>query len=469
MSKVSAFRSGAFRFALMVTAVFAVGTIAVLFLVERTVTDYATEVARDSVMTEVAILREEDRASGRARTIESITQRENAVREHQLRFLLVGRDHHHLAGSLPATVAATGWYRRSLSNRNPENDDGAPAMMLLAYGVNLHDGATLVVASDTSDLDELRWGLGTTTGGFGIMITLLALVGGLVVGSIFLRRLDRVNRAVERIMEGSMSERLPAIGMSREFDQLSSNLNRMLDKIEALLSSVRQVSTDIAHDLRTPLTRLRQRLENLKERGTGTVFEAEADAALGQIDRLLNVFLALLRIGALEAGVSGNRIEMIDLTDLMERLYQAYLPVAEDSGHQLSATIEPRLFGPADREILAQAVTNLIENAVFHTPPGAAIAVSLSRRANGVAITVADDGPGIPDDERSNVLKRFYRLDPSRSAGGAGLGLALVSAVADIHGAKLTLMDNRPGLRVELLLPAARPSPKSRDLESDHE
>jgi signal transduction histidine kinase len=464
MPKVSAFRSGAFRFALMVAAVFAVGTIAVLFLVERTVSNYATEVARDSVTTEVSVLREEDRASGRARTIESIAQRENAVREHQLRYLLVGSDRRYLAGSLPATSAKVGWYFMTLSNRDAENDDGASTMTLMAFGGTLPDGATLVVASDTSDLDELRWGLGTTTGTFGIVITLLALLGGLVVGSLFLRRLDRVNRSVERIMQGSMSERFPAIGMSIEFDQLCSNLNRMLDRIEALLNSVRQVSTDIAHDLRTPLTRLRQRLEDLREQGSGTPVETEAEAALVQVDQLLGVFRALLRLGALEAGVGRNRIETIDLSDLMERCYQVYLPAAEDSGHQLSAMIEPGVSSPADRELLTQAVTNLIENAMFHTPAGTTIVLSLATSTDGIAITVADHGPGVPAAERENVVKRFYRLDPSRGGGGAGLGLSLVGAIAENHRAKLTLTDNQPGLRIELLLPATKRSDLPDDL-----
>ncbi len=455
MPKVSAFRSGAFRFALMVAAVFAVGTIAVLLLVERTVSNYASEVARDSVTTEVSILRDEDRASGRAKTIETIAQRENAVREHQLRYLLVGNDRRFLAGSLPAASARVGWYTTTLPNRDAENDDGGSTMTLTAYGVTLPDGATLVVASDTSDIDELRWGLGTTTGSFGVAITLLALIGGLVVGSIFLHRLDRVNRSVERIMQGSMGERLPAIGMSAEFDQLSANLNRMLDRIEALFNGVRQVSTDIAHDLRTPLTRLRQRLEDLKERGAGTQFETEADAALVQIDQLLTIFRALLRIGALEAGVGRNRIEIIDLTGLMEHLYQVYLPAAEDTGHRLTAMIEPGISGPADREMLSQAITNLIENAMFHTPAGTAIALSLAHLADGITITVADGGPGVPDAERANVLKRFYRLDASRGGAGAGLGLSLVAAIAEIHEAALSLTHNRPGLRVELLLPAA--------------
>ncbi len=455
MSRISAFRSGAFRFALMVAAVFAVGTIAVLLLVERTVSDYATEVARDSITTEVSVLREEDRASGSARVIESIAQRENAVREHQLRYLLVGHDRGYLAGSLPASSAGTGWYSVTLPNRDGANDDGASTMTVMAFGAALGDGATLVVASDTSDLDELRWGLVTTTGSFGIAITLLALIGGLVVGGIFLRRLDGVNQSVERIMQGSMSERLPPIGMSDEFNQLSANLNRMLDRIEALLSSVRQVSTDIAHDLRTPLTRLRHCLERLREQGTGTPFETQADAALMQVDQLLAVFRALLRIGALEAGVGRNRIGTIDLSELMERLYEAYLPAAEDSGHHLVAMIPPGMSGPADREMLTQAVTNLIENAMVHTRAGTAITLTLMHTADGISVSVSDRGPGIPEGERANVVKRFYRLDPSRGGAGAGLGLSLVAAIADMMGAKLILADNRPGLRAELLLSAA--------------
>ncbi len=451
MLRLSPLRSGAFRFALMVAAVFAVGAAALVLVAERAVSRYATEVASDGVAAEVAVLRDEDKISDRSQIIRSIIRRETAVREHQLRYLLVDSSGHHLAGSLPASAAHVGWRTLSLSNPDPHSDDGAASVSLIALGAALHDGAVVVVASDTSDLDELRQGLRTQAAGFGAAITLLALAGGYLVGALFLRRLDQVNRSVERIMQGSFAERLPAIGMSPEFDHLSANLNRMLDRIEALMEGMRQVSTDIAHDLRTPLTRLRQRLEAMKDGPPGAVTEEQIDAVLGQTDQILAVFRALLRISSLEAGAGRQRIGETNVSDLLNRIVEAYRPVAEDAAHSLAWAIAPNVIVRADPEMLSQAVINLIENAILHTPLGSVVTVILERSAEGVRLAVADNGPGIPEAERDRVLKRFYRLDESRGTPGAGLGLALVSAVAAIHHAQVRLTDNHPGLRVELL------------------
>ena len=453
MPRLSPLRSGAFRFALLIAAVFAVGTVALILMAERAVSGYATEVASDSISEEVAVLREEGRTTGTAQTIQSVVRREKGAREHQLRYLLVGRDGLYLAGSLPASVARIGWHRFTLPNHDADSDDGAATMTLMALGAKLDDGATLVVASDTSDLNELRQGLLISSAAFGLGITLLALIGGFAVGTVFLRRLDRVNRSVERIMQGSLGERLPTIGMSPEFDHLSINLNRMLERIEALMEGMRQVSTDIAHDLRTPLTRLRQRLEAMKEDVPATVSDQQIDVALAQTDEILGIFQALLRISALEAGTGQHRIGKIDLSAVVSRVAEAYRPVVEDAQHILTDAVQPDIVGCADPDMLTQAVANLIENAIVHTPPGSRVAVTLERRGDGVAIVVADDGHGIPVGQRERVRERFYRLDESRNMPGAGLGLALVSAVAAIHGGSLRLLDNRPGLRAELLLP----------------
>ena len=455
MRSLSPLRSGAFRFALTAAGVFAVGTAALLFTADRAVTRYAGEVARDGIAAEAAVLRDEDQGSDRARTVLSVVRHENAVREHQLRYLLVDAAGRHLAGSLPASVAHVGWRDVVLPNADAGGDDGARTMSLTALGTRLKDGAVLVVAGDTADLTELRRRLGLSTAAFGGAITLLALIGGYVVGTVFLRRLERVNRSVERIMAGAFAERLPSIGMSPEFDHLSNNLNRMLGRIEALMEGMRQVSTDIAHDLRTPLTRLRQRLEAMKDGAPGAVAESQVDAALAQTDEILAVFRTLLRISALEAGAGRRRIAQVDLSALTTRLFEAYGPVAEDAAHALVADIPSDVVGRADPEMLTQAVTNLLENALIHTPAGSTISLGLERRPDGVAVVVADNGPGIPAGNRQDVLKRFYRLDGSRGTPGAGLGLALVSAVAAIHGAALRLTDNAPGLRAELFLPDA--------------
>ena len=453
MPQTSPFRSGAFRFALLVAAIFALGTLALLVMVEHTVGQYAGEVAHDSITAEVSVLLDEDRVSGRAQAIQLLLRRENAVREHQLRFLLVDGSGRYLAGSLPAGVAHVGWRTVTLSNHDAANDDGAATITLDSFGARMTDGAVVVVGSDTSDLEELRQNLGITAGGFGMLIVVLALGGGFVVGTTFLRRLDRVNLSVARIMQGSLAERLPQIGMSPEFDRLSVNLNIMLGRIEALMEGVKQVSSDIAHDLRTPLTLLRQQLEDIRDSAPTPLAIGQAERALTQIDRILSIFRALLRISSLEAGAGRKRFAPIDVSEMIDRVFRAYQPVAEDQDHFLSATIEPGLVAYGDTEMLAQAVTNLIENALSHTPPGTGVAVGVEQNDSGaITIFVSDDGPGIPPGEVGNVVKRFYRLDSSRGSEGAGLGLSLSAAIAEAHGAELVLKDNDPGLRVEMRL-----------------
>ena len=455
MRKLRLLRSGAFRFAILIAVIFSIGTGVLLVEVERSVNRYAAEVASDSVTAELAVLQGEDRAAGRAALIRSITLREQAVREHQIRYLLVDSQAHRLAGSIPAAAARVGSYDLVLPSIDRGDEADSATVSLMTVGVRLGDGAILVVGSDTSDLKDLRQALGLSTMEFGVGISLLALIGGLVVGTIFLRRLDRVNRAVGRIMQGSLSERLPAIGMSAEFDDLSTNLNRMLDRIESLMAGLRQVSTDIAHDLRTPLTRLRQRLEEMKGGVSGAepVTEEQVEAAIAQTDSILAIFRALLRISSLEAGAGKQRFSEVDLSEIVDRVFHAYLPVAEDAHHSLSAAIEPAVKVRGDAELLTQAVTNLIENALVHTPTGSHIGLSVKRTSGGVVMVVADDGPGIPVEQRGKVLRRFYRLDASRHTPGAGLGLALVAAIATLHEAQISLADNCLGLRVEMTFP----------------
>jgi signal transduction histidine kinase len=441
---------------MLIAAVFAIGAVVLLVTVEHAVHRYASEAASDAIATELDVLGEEDRSFGRPHLVEAIALRERATAEHQLRYLFLDQHGHRLAGSLPTAAGRTGWQTLTLTNTDPADEDASATISLMALGARLRDGAVLVVASDTSDLEDLRRGLGASTLGFGLGIVLLALVGGFVVGTLFLRRLERVNRAVERIMQGGIAERLPAIGMSVEFDDLTANLNRMLDRIEGLMEGLRQVSTDIAHDLRTPLTRLRQRLEVLKETVPDPASQERVEAALAETDALLVIFRALLRISTVEAGSGRQRFARFDLSEMLERVSRAYIPVAEDSGHGLTAHIAPDLHIVGDAELLTQAATNLVENALFHSPRGSHIVLSLERRADGIVLTVADDGPGVPTEEREKVLQRFYRLDSSRGSAGAGLGLALVAAVAELHDVRLALLDNRPGLRVEMVF-ADRP------------
>ena len=447
------FRSGAFRLAMLFAGVFAIGSVAVLVVVERSVAHYALEATAGSLEGESGALRREYERSGRARLIAAVTERERTSREQTFRYLVLDAAGRQLAGDLPPGVRAIGMGQISFRN----SDDGGELQNLASFGIRFGDGTSLIVATDTYDVEELRHRLDLFVIWCGTGITVLALAAGYLIAQLFLHRLERFNAAIETIMAGNFTERLPAIGMGPEFDQLSRNLNRMLDRISGLIDGLRQVSTDIAHDLRTPLSRLRQRLESIRGAGTAEAYDAGIDASLEQTDSILEIFRALLRIGTIEGGTGRSRFGPVNLSEVLERLYLVYQPATEDSGRRLVAAIQPQVFVNGDTELLAQLFVNLIENALAHTQGGAEIKLGLIATGRLASATIADNGPGVPPAERQNILKRFYRLDSSRHSAGAGLGLALVAAIAALHEARLQLDDNAPGLVVELKFPSVPP------------
>jgi signal transduction histidine kinase len=223
----------------------------------------------------------------------------------------------------------------------------------------------------------------------------------------------------------------------------------MLSRIQQLMDGLRQVSSDIAHDLRTPLGRLRQHLEDARERAkTTTEYDEATDAAIEEADGLLETFSALLRIAQVEAGAQKSGFSELDFSALVRSIGEAYQPAAEDSRHRLLIDVEDGANLTGDRQLLAQMISNLIENALNHTPEGTTVSVGLRKTGTGFEAEVADDGPGIPETEHGKVFDRFYRLDRSRSTAGSGLGLALVKAIAGLHGLSVRLEDRKPGLRV---------------------
>jgi signal transduction histidine kinase len=229
----------------------------------------------------------------------------------------------------------------------------------------------------------------------------------------------------------------------------------MLDRIAGLMENLRQVSNDIAHDLRTPLSRLRQDLEEAQKRDlTPADFKRVIEGAVAEADVLLETFAALLRIAQIEAGTRRSAFRSVDLSDVLRTVAEAYAPAVEESGRTLRAETTADMQVTGDRGLLSQLLVNLVENALHHTPPGTTIAVRLSRQSEGVVAEVADDGPGIPADERAKVFRRFYRLERSRTTVGSGLGLSTVAAIAELHHAGIELFDNEPGLRVVIRFPA---------------
>jgi signal transduction histidine kinase len=279
----------------------------------------------------------------------------------------------------------------------------------------------------------------------------IGLIGGTVMSRNLLRRVEQVNRTSERVMTGNLSDRVPLHGTRDEFDQLAANLNRMLDQIERLMTAMREVTDDVAHDLRTPLSRLRARLERALVNPSAGMSEA-IRAAIDEADRLLATFNALLRIAELESGTHLDQTAPIDLSEVARSAAELYEPVAEEKGFTVSVVAEPGVRISGDWHLLSQALANLLDNALKYAG-GGEIELRVFNENRQAILEVADQGPGIPEADRQSVLDRFVRLEPSRTTPGNGLGLSLVRAIARRHDGSATLEDNRPGLRVRLQFP----------------
>ena len=293
----------------------------------------------------------------------------------------------------------------------------------------------------------LRWGIGVMVG--------LAILGSFLMAGSVANRLEQINRISQDIRHGNLSRRMPQSRSKDEFDRLAGNLNDMLDQIQMLMEGVRSVSDAIAHDLRTPLTRLRSRLEQLRKVG-GSNIAPGIDESIEEADRMLGTFSALLRIAQIEAGGRRADFHAVDLGELARDLADLYEPLAAEKKIILGLDVDDLMKTWGDRDLLFQAISNLIDNAVKYTPEGGSIQVVLKEEPAGQKIVIADSGPGIPEQEWDRVFQRFYRLESHRGAEGNGLGLSLVAAVAKLHQTEILLEDNNPGLRVVWDLPRDR-------------
>ena len=346
--------------------------------------------------------------------------------------------------------------------------DGAPG---LAVGVArpVANGLTLIVARDAAVLQRLArdiwwWFL------VGILVMgALGVTAGLLVSHLVLGRIGRITATSERIMAGRLTERIPLDGTGDELDGLARNLNRMLERIETLMAGFREVSDNIAHDLKTPLNRLRNRAEAALSDARGAAAHRESlERILVEADDIIRTFNALLQVARLEVGAVDNAREAFDLSQLARDIVELYEPVAEENGGTIAFDGPAVLEVVANRQLIGQALTNLIENSLKYgrgkvscsATARADIMVEAIQEDDSVALTVSDRGAGISQDERAEALRRFGRLDRARSQPGTGLGLSLVAAVASVHGGRLTLSDNAPGLAATMSLPILGQPPR---------
>lgn len=397
------------------------------------------------VRDEAQTLLEEYRSDGSAELRDSIAQREAIRSPDRMLYAVFAQDGRRLYGSLNAARPAPGL--RDISFDDPhEGRDSARG-----FAVDLSPTERLVVAADLDWIEridrtvEIVFGLGF------LAASLFGLAGAAALGRYLQRRLQSFSRSAEAIIGGDIRRRMPIGPRNDEFDQLAATLNRMLDRIEGLLENLRQVSSDVAHDLRTPLARLRNRLE----RGAGEDAHAAVTDAIAQVDDVLAIFAAILRITEVESGETRRRFARVDISALVVELAESYAPAIQDGGRTLLWSLEPEVTVSGDRELIAQAAINLIENAQRHTPEGTIIRLLLSTTGESVCLRVIDNGPGVAPADLGRMAKRFVRLEQSRSTAGSGLGLNLVNAVAKLHGGQL-LLESRDGLSATLELPRNR-------------
>jgi signal transduction histidine kinase len=445
-------RTTSFRLAAIFALIFSLSTIVVGGFVYMNVKAALDRQERARIQSDALALKGEFDNGGIPDLMAAIHEREQNRLAGGLNYSLFRSNGVRLVGRLPPFKLREGWRHMN----GPPDGDEPPGQLehLLVYSIRLSPKFWLMVGDDIGLLSRLdNTFLQMFIIGLALAVT-LAVGGGIAVSAGFLRRIDAITRTAEAIIEGDIGQRIVLRGSGDDLDRLAASLNHMLDRIGVLMDALRNVSTAVAHDLRTPLGHLRQQLEDARSRARSTGEYAEAvDSAIAKTDSILETFSAILRIAQIESGSRKAGFRRINLSEIVASLVQSYGPTAEEQKRVLAASIAPGITIDGDRELINQLVVNLLDNAMRHTPAGTPITVSLAEESGAVALEVADNGPGVPEAERERIFERFYRCEASRTTPGSGLGLSLVSAVSGLHRGAIQVLDNMPGLkfRIEFL------------------
>jgi signal transduction histidine kinase len=341
-----------------------------------------------------------------------------------------------------------GWREIPAENVGLQEEPQFRSEMVLCYG-RLVGTRTLVVGEGMDILEDSREALTSALLSSLAFVVLAGFTGAALIAWRVDRRLGRTEVALTAYASGELSRRLPVSGSGDELDRMSLSVNTVLDRLSALMETTRQITIDAAHDLKTPMTRLLHRLAEAEDVSVDTA-TAVLRAAKADAEQIILTFDALLRIAEIEAGARRARFDVVDLSDVLETVADAYGPEVTQAGQVLETTIVPNLSITGDRELLTQAFANLVENAIRHAGDGTMVSLMAVRADSMVEVRVSDTGPGVPEADRERILSRFVRLEASRSTPGTGLGLTLVKAIADLHDAHIDLCDNEPGLRITI-------------------
>jgi signal transduction histidine kinase len=448
-------RSSTLRLALICVGVFGAVVCALFGYVYWSTASYVHGRSDRAIAAEHVILRQAYDRAGRGGLIATIGQRIADERFEGGLYLLADTSFAPVAGNLkiwPTVLKGSeGWGSFNAPEWKP---DAADQPLLRASFETLPDGYHFLVGKDIDDLDEFAEKIEIA---LALSILLTFVLGGFT--SVFvtrrtIRRIEAINATSRAIMQSGLGRRIPRQGTRDEWDQLAGNLNLMLDRIEGLMGEVKQVTDNVAHDLRTPLARMRGRLE----KAYAGLRDGERDQLLigdtmADLDSVLRMFASLMRISQIEANDRTAAFRAVNLANIAREVVELFDAAAEEKGGHLSVAADQPVLVTGDRDLLFDAVANLIDNAIKHGRDAGQVTVEVAQNSGDAVISIADDGPGIPVNESQQVFKRFYRLERSRRTPGNGLGLSLVAAVARLHSARIEMADNAPGLKFKLLFP----------------
>lgn len=448
-------RSSTLKLALIYVALFSTAIFVLFGYVYWSTAAYLRGRSDHAIAAEHVILARAYNSAGREGLVATINQRIAQQRFDDGVYLLTDASFAYVAGNLrkwPKGLGAIeGWDNFNAPEWKP---DATERPLLRATYEMLPDGSHLLVGKDIDDLDEFVETINTALAWGIALMFVLAATAGISVTRRTVGRIEAINATSQAIMQSGLGKRIPLRGTRDEWDKLAENLNSMLARIEELVLEVKEVTDNVAHDLRTPLTRMRGRLEKAYNwQLDAKQYKSLIGTTIGDLDGVLSTFSSLLRISHIEVRDRRAAFRTINLAEIVGEVVELFEPAAEEKGGHLRIVGDQRVLVTGDRDLLFDAVSNLVDNAIKHGGEPVQVTVEVVQGNDGAVLSIADHGPGIPVDERKHVFRRFYRLERSRRATGNGLGLSLVAAVAHLHGARIDMMDNAPGLKIQLQFP----------------